>query len=95
MEHIKVGTLVPSHHLFPLDFPYIVEKFLVYLFSISLALALLNALPVYGTDGYYAWKGIWEEIRQWIHFRLEFIGKAVPFVVSVSLIFRIAYSLFS
>ncbi|CAI2168812.1 19800_t:CDS:2 [Funneliformis geosporum] len=52
-EIIQVSILQPRYSWIPLEIPLVLELILRYTTSFSLALCILNILPVYQLDGYY------------------------------------------
>ncbi|ORY91217.1 hypothetical protein BCR43DRAFT_498714 [Syncephalastrum racemosum] len=53
-ESVKVGLLRPRFRILPVSLPHMSELLLQYISSFTLALAILNILPVFQLDGQYA-----------------------------------------
>lgn len=53
LPHVSVGSFVPSSRWAPTVFPVCLDLLFRYLFTFSLALGLLNAMPCYSLDGQY------------------------------------------
>lgn len=53
---LSVGVInyLPRSYLLPMEIPNMLEMFLIYLVSLSGALALLNMVPCYSLDGQWA-----------------------------------------
>lgn len=53
LPHVNVGSFVPRYRFTPALFPICLDLLFRYLFTFSLALGLLNAMPCYSLDGQY------------------------------------------
>ncbi|KAJ3187031.1 Membrane-bound transcription factor site-2 protease [Gaertneriomyces sp. JEL0708] len=53
-EGVRVGSIVPRLGIWPLRLPYMLERFLQFTLSVTVALAVLNMVPAFTLDGEHA-----------------------------------------